>query len=57
MPETSGWTPAEPTEPRFDRRGMGRGLAAILPRSTQQEQGLREIPVDMIQPNARQPRR
>ena len=58
MPEASnGWTPAEPAEPRFDRRGMGRGLAAILPRSTQQEQGLREIPVDMIQPNARQPRR
>jgi ParB family transcriptional regulator, chromosome partitioning protein len=56
VPEASGWTPAEPTEPRFDRRGMGRGLAAILPRSTQQEQGLREIPVDMIQPNARQPR-
>jgi ParB family chromosome partitioning protein len=36
---------------------MGRGLAAILPRSAQHEQGLREIPVDMIQPNARQPRR
>ena len=57
MPDVSGWTPAEPVEPRFDRRGMGRGLAAILPRSTQQEQGLRDIPVDMIQPNARQPRR
>ncbi len=57
MPESPNWHPPEPAEPRFDRRGMGRGLAAILPRSTEHEQGLREIPVDMIQPNARQPRR
>jgi ParB family transcriptional regulator, chromosome partitioning protein len=39
------------------QRGMGRGLAAILPRSGKVEEGLREIPPDMIQPNARQPRR
>jgi ParB family transcriptional regulator, chromosome partitioning protein len=58
MPDTPSWHPPETeTRPQFDRRGMGRGLAAILPRSTQEEQGLREIPVDMIQPNARQPRR
>src|SRR3954467_3878477 len=38
-----------------DRRGMGRGLAAILPRSGD-EDGLREIPVDLIDPNPRQPR-
>ena len=38
-----------------DRRGMGRGLAAILPRSGDEE-GLREIPVDLIDPNPRQPR-
>ena len=38
------------------QRGMGRGLAAILPRSDKIEDGLREIPPDLIQPNARQPR-
>ena len=37
-----------------DRRGMGRGLAAILPRPGD-EDGLREIPVDLIDPNPRQP--
>jgi ParB family chromosome partitioning protein len=36
---------------------MGRGLAAILPRAGKVEDGLREIPLDLIQPNARQPRR
>jgi ParB family chromosome partitioning protein len=36
---------------------MGRGLAAILPRTGKIEDGLREIPPDLIQPNARQPRR
>src|SRR3954447_12945460 len=36
---------------------MGRGLAAILPRSDKIEDGLREIPPELIQPNARQPRR
>jgi ParB family chromosome partitioning protein len=38
-----------------DRRGMGRGLAAILPRPGD-EDGLREIPVELIDPNPRQPR-
>lgn len=56
MTEQSSWHPPQEPAARFDRRGMGRGLAAILPRSTEHEQGLREIPVDMIQPNARQPR-
>jgi ParB family chromosome partitioning protein len=36
---------------------MGRGLAAILPRGGKVEEGLREIPPELIQPNARQPRR
>jgi len=36
---------------------MGRGLAAILPRTGKVEDGLREIPPELIQPNARQPRR
>jgi ParB family chromosome partitioning protein len=39
-----------------DRRGMGRGLDAILPRAGKVEEGLRSIPPDLIQPNPRQPR-
>jgi ParB family chromosome partitioning protein len=35
---------------------MGRGLSAILPISNE-ESGLREIPVDLVEPNPRQPRR
>jgi ParB family transcriptional regulator, chromosome partitioning protein len=39
-------------------RGMGRGLAAILSTSyTEGEPELRELPVDLIAPNPRQPRR
>src|ERR687896_2317789 len=40
-----------------ERRGMGRGLDAILPRGGKVEEGLRNIPPDLIQPNGRQPRR
>lgn len=40
-----------------DRRGMGRGLAAILPRATTAGDALRDIPVELIGPNPRQPRR
>jgi ParB family chromosome partitioning protein len=36
---------------------MGRGLSAILPRAQDSEQGLREIPVELVRPNPRQPRR
>jgi ParB family chromosome partitioning protein len=36
---------------------MGRGLAAILPRAEPGEDGLREIPVELVDPNPRQPRR
>jgi ParB family transcriptional regulator, chromosome partitioning protein len=39
-----------------ERRGMGRGLDAILPRAGKVEEGLRDIPPDLIQPNGRQPR-
>jgi ParB family transcriptional regulator, chromosome partitioning protein len=35
---------------------MGRGLDAILPRGGKVEEGLRNIPPDLIKPNARQPR-
>ena len=40
-----------------DGRGMGRGLAAILPRASREQDGLREVPVELIGPNPRQPRR
>ncbi len=43
--------------PKPGQRGMGRGLAAILPRSRADESGLREIPLDLLSPNPRQPRR
>jgi ParB family chromosome partitioning protein len=37
---------------------MGRGLAAILPRTRGDEgPGLRELPLDIVKPNPRQPRR
>ena len=53
--------PAPGTEPtgheKAPQRGMGRGLAAILPRSRADETGLREIALDLIVPNQRQPRR
>jgi ParB family chromosome partitioning protein len=39
-----------------ERRGMGRGLDAILPRGGKVEEGLRDIPPELIQPNGRQPR-
>jgi len=39
------------------RRGMGRGLAAILPESGIGDPDYREIPTDLIRPNPDQPRR
>ena len=40
------------------KRGMGRGLAAILPRTQKEDgAGLRELPVEIVKPNPRQPRR
>ncbi len=39
------------------RRGMGRGLAAILPRAGEGEEGLRELPLELVKPNPQQPRR
>jgi ParB family transcriptional regulator, chromosome partitioning protein len=38
-------------------RGMGRGLAAILPTPSEQAESLQQIPPDLIDPNPRQPRR
>ena len=36
---------------------MGRGLAAILPQRPGGEEGLREVPLELVRPNPRQPRR
>lgn len=44
-------------EPKGHPRGMGRGLSAILPRSREDEQGMRDIPLELIAPNPAQPRR
>lgn len=42
---------------KAQRRGIGRGLAAILPESEGGEAGeLRELPVELIKPNPEQPR-
>ena len=38
------------------KRGMGRGLAAILPESAAEAAELREVPVELIRPNPDQPR-
>jgi ParB family chromosome partitioning protein len=39
------------------KRGIGRGLSAILPETTGEELGdLRELPVELIKPNPKQPR-
>ena len=46
----------EPRSARAQRRGMGRGLAAILPRGQSGGEGLREIPLELIEPNPHQPR-
>ncbi len=43
--------------PAARQRGMGRGLAAILPESAQGEPDYREVPVEMIRPSPGQPRR
>jgi ParB family chromosome partitioning protein len=42
-----------------ESRGMGRGLAAILPSTDSQEaqSALRELPVELIRPNPQQPRK
>ena len=39
------------------QRGMGRGLAAILPRTRTDETGFRQLPLELVAPNPRQPRR
>jgi ParB family transcriptional regulator, chromosome partitioning protein len=53
VPEPGDATPL----PGSANRGMGRGLAAILPRSRADESGWRELPLDLVSPNPSQPRR
>src|ERR671915_2332926 len=63
MPRTAPGPRRTPGSPRRwrrvaeERRAMGRGLDAILPRAGKVEDGLRNIPLELIQPNGRQPRR
>ena len=40
-----------------NRRGMGRGLAAILPDSGPGDPAFRDVPIELISPNPDQPRR
>ncbi len=40
-----------------ERRGIGRGLAAILPERAEDAEELRELPIELIKPNPKQPRR
>jgi ParB family transcriptional regulator, chromosome partitioning protein len=39
------------------RRGIGRGLAAILPEGPAAEDELLDLPIELIKPNPNQPRR
>jgi ParB family chromosome partitioning protein len=39
-----------------ERRGIGRGLSAILPEAGSEDSELRELPVSLIKPNPKQPR-
>ncbi|MDP8943924.1 MAG: ParB/RepB/Spo0J family partition protein, partial [Actinomycetota bacterium] len=43
--------------PEGSAPAMGRGLAAILANSQRDMEGLQELPVELVRPNARQPRR
>jgi ParB family chromosome partitioning protein len=47
---------ALPPDPPRGRRGIGRGLAAILPETEDQAPELRRVAVDLIRPNPDQPR-
>ena len=47
---------ALPSGPSRGRRGMGRGLAAILPETEEQAPELRRVAVDLIRSNPDQPR-
>ena len=39
------------------RSGLGLGLAAIIPTASRDQEGLRDIPIELIHPNPNQPRR
>jgi ParB family chromosome partitioning protein len=55
-PATDDGDEGAPRVAHAERRGMGRGLAAILPRGPAGGEGLRQIPLDLVEPNPHQPR-
>jgi ParB family chromosome partitioning protein len=38
-------------------RGLGLGLAAIIPTAGREQEGLRDVPIELVRPNPSQPRR
>jgi len=53
VPSPGSWLPVAKTA----RRGLGSGLAAILPEAAAEDAGeLRELPIELIKPNPNQPR-
>ena len=40
----------------MSRRGIGRGLAAIIPETAAEAPELRDLPLELIRPNPEQPR-
>ena len=53
MRQTAAW---ERGVSRAHERGLGRGLGALIPPASAARHGLRDVPVDAIRPNPRQPR-
>ena len=50
-------SPQRPSDPAPQRRGLGRGLGALIPGADQaHDAGVVEIPIDRIKPNSLQPR-
>ncbi len=56
MPSPGSW-PSVASAAKRGKRGLGSGLAAILPEASAEHAGeLRELPVEVIKPNPNQPR-
>src|SRR5215217_470119 len=54
---TARWPRSSSRVAKVARRGLGSGLAAILPEATVEDAGeLRELPIELIKPNPNQPR-
>ncbi|MEA2374025.1 MAG: ParB family transcriptional regulator, chromosome partitioning protein [Thermoleophilaceae bacterium] len=50
-------TAGPPAQRPGSGRGLGLGLAAIIPTAGRDQEGLRDVPLDLIRPNPSQPRR